>query len=72
MTPVTDLAVKQVFPTLDVIGWYSVGATPSDEDLRLQEQVRPAPVVGDFAITCIRLLARGSSYDKRDYDCGNP
>ncbi|KAI9636499.1 uncharacterized protein MKK02DRAFT_45203 [Dioszegia hungarica] len=29
---------KQVFPTLDVIGWYSVGATPSDEDLRLQEQ----------------------------------
>ncbi|CAD6564077.1 MAG: hypothetical protein TREMPRED_003183, partial [Tremellales sp. Tagirdzhanova-0007] len=29
---------RQVFPTLDVIGWYSIGETPSAEDVSLHEQ----------------------------------
>ncbi|KAI8075409.1 putative COP9 signalosome, subunit CSN6 [Gilbertella persicaria] len=30
--------LKQVFPTLDFMGWYSLGSTPSETDLRLHEQ----------------------------------
>lgn len=30
--------VKQVFPTLDVIGWYSVGKEPSSDDISLHAQ----------------------------------
>lgn len=29
---------KQVFPTLDVVGWYAVGKTPSSEDVDLHRQ----------------------------------
>lgn len=32
--------VKQVFPTLDFLGWYSVGVDPSSLDLSLHSQVR--------------------------------
>ena len=31
--------VKQVFPALDFMGWYSLGSTPSESDLLLHEQV---------------------------------
>jgi COP9 signalosome complex subunit 6 len=31
--------VKQVFPTLEVVGWYSVGEDVSEEDVKLHEQV---------------------------------
>lgn len=31
--------VKQVFPTLDFLGWYSVGSTPSSLDLSIHNQV---------------------------------
>jgi hypothetical protein len=33
--------VKQVFPTLDVIGWYTVGNEPTVTHSKLQAQVRP-------------------------------
>lgn len=33
-------AVKQVFPNLDLMGWYSLGATPTEADLKLHKQVR--------------------------------
>lgn len=31
--------VKQVFPNLDFMGWYSIGTEPSELDLKLHEQV---------------------------------
>ncbi|KAI9332260.1 COP9 signalosome complex subunit 6-like protein [Pilaira anomala] len=30
--------LKQVFPTLDFMGWYSLGSTPTEADLKLHEQ----------------------------------
>ncbi|KAG2193353.1 hypothetical protein INT47_001017 [Mucor saturninus] len=30
--------LKQVFPTLDFMGWYSLGTTPTEADLKLHEQ----------------------------------
>ncbi|CAO3647773.1 unnamed protein product [Mucor hiemalis] len=30
--------LKQVFPTLDLMGWYSLGSTPTESDLKLHEQ----------------------------------
>ncbi|OBZ91667.1 COP9 signalosome complex subunit 6 [Choanephora cucurbitarum] len=30
--------VKQVFPQLDFMGWYSLGSTPNETDLKLHEQ----------------------------------
>jgi COP9 signalosome complex subunit 6 len=29
---------KEVFPTLDVVGWYSVGSVPSTDDVQLHDQ----------------------------------
>lgn len=37
-------AVKQVFPTFDVLGWYSVGDAPSAQDTALHKQVCPRPL----------------------------
>jgi len=34
-----DWVVKQVFPTLDVIGWYTTGSEPGAEDVQLHQQV---------------------------------
>ena len=31
-------SVKQVFPTFDVLGWYSIGDEPTPEDLALHKQ----------------------------------
>ena len=31
--------VKQVFPHLDFMGWYSLGITPNESDLKIHEQV---------------------------------
>jgi COP9 signalosome complex subunit 6 len=33
------IAVKQVFPTLEVIGWYAVGEEPTLDDVFVQQQV---------------------------------
>ena len=40
----TDEIVKQVFPTLEVIGWYTIGSEPTADDLLLQQQVRLADI----------------------------
>lgn len=32
--------MKQVFPTLDFMGWYSIGIQPTELDLKLHEQVK--------------------------------
>lgn len=32
--------VKQVFPTFDFLGWYSVGSTPTPADMAIHKQVR--------------------------------
>lgn len=42
------VAVKQVFPTFDFLGWYSVGQEPSPRDTALHQQVRnPVTQIGD-------------------------
>lgn len=33
------LPVKQVFPSFDFLGWYSVGAVPTPQDIELHKQV---------------------------------
>jgi COP9 signalosome complex subunit 6 len=33
--------VRQVFPTFDFLGWYSVGQAPTPEDTALHKQVHP-------------------------------
>lgn len=43
LTPSRDSpprAVKQVFPTFDFLGWYSIGQQPSPKDTALHQQVR--------------------------------
>lgn len=35
-----EYIVKQVFPTLDFMGWYSLGPKPTESDLKLHEQVK--------------------------------
>ena len=30
--------VRQVFPTFDFLGWYSIGSAPTDEDIALHKQ----------------------------------
>jgi hypothetical protein len=30
---------KEVFPTLDIVGWYSIGEEPTGDDLGLHKQV---------------------------------
>jgi COP9 signalosome complex subunit 6 len=32
--------VKQVFPTFEVLGWYSTGIEPTEEDMHIHKQVR--------------------------------
>jgi COP9 signalosome complex subunit 6 len=32
--------VKQVFPQLDFMGWYSLGSKPAEADLKIHEQVK--------------------------------
>ena len=34
-----NFAVKQVFPALEVIGWYSIGTKPTDDDSAMHRQV---------------------------------
>ncbi|KAG1102503.1 hypothetical protein G6F42_017355 [Rhizopus arrhizus] len=34
--------LKQVFPHLDFMGWYTLGSSPSEADLKLHEQVTTA------------------------------
>lgn len=34
-----DISVKQVFPDLDFMGWYTLGSFPTETDLKLHEQV---------------------------------
>lgn len=38
--PGTDHVVEEVFPSLTVVGWYTVGTEPTAEDMRLQKKVR--------------------------------
>lgn len=45
LLPLLLQTVKQVFPTLDFLGWYSVGVDPSSLDLSLHTQVRSAPLL---------------------------
>lgn len=35
--------VKETFPALDLVGWYSVGSEPTQEDLALHAQVSLSP-----------------------------
>lgn len=32
-------AVKQVFPTYEVLGWYSTGLQPTEDDMRIHQQL---------------------------------
>lgn len=34
------IPVNQVFPTLTVVGWYTIGAAPTGKDVAIHEQVR--------------------------------
>ena len=40
------MAVLQVFPTLDVVGWYTVGVEPTSDDVVLHQQVSQDGVSG--------------------------
>lgn len=33
------IAVKQVFPTYEVLGWYSTGEQPTEEDMHIHRQL---------------------------------
>ena len=35
----THLTVKQVFSSMEFLGWYTVGDLPSEEDVKFHEQV---------------------------------
>lgn len=39
----SHVVVKQVFPTYDILGWYSTGKRVIDQDIKLQKQVRIVP-----------------------------
>lgn len=41
--------VRQVFPTFDFLGWYSVGQAPTPEDTALHKQVRPKSSIVSFS-----------------------
>lgn len=34
-----NLLVRQVFPHLDFMGWYTIGVAPTELDLKIHDQV---------------------------------
>lgn len=56
------MAVKQVFPTLDVVGWYSVGEEPDADDFALHTQVSVGHNLSRPSVSRLSSLAATARY----------